>query len=301
MLVVTYNIQWGMGRDGIVDLERIARTIEGADLIALQEVERGWRPETGDQVARFAELFPRHHWVYGVAVDIDGSEVAADGRVHTHRRQYGNLILSRWPIASTRSWPLTKYPVHQRMNDQSILLEAVIEAPGGDLRFYNTHLNYLSQDQRRIQVEEVLKVLREAPLQGPVIVADGLDDATFRLDGVPALDRRRPTMPATAILVGDFNTWTSSPEYRRIVGDRDPNYGFMHGADRLADTLTVCGFSETAGITYPAKGEDVAQRIDYCFVTYDLVPAVKRAWIDEAADGSDHQPVWAELVPGKPA
>ena len=43
MLVSTYNIQWGKGRDGVVDLGRIARAVADADIIGLQEVERNWR------------------------------------------------------------------------------------------------------------------------------------------------------------------------------------------------------------------------------------------------------------------
>eukprot|EP01030_Chromulinospumella_sphaerica_P031480 gene31480-32107_t len=37
---VSYNIQYGTGRDNVVDLARIARAVQGADVIALQEVER---------------------------------------------------------------------------------------------------------------------------------------------------------------------------------------------------------------------------------------------------------------------
>lgn len=296
MQVVTYNIQWGLGCDNVIDLQRIARSIQTADIIALQEVERFWRPETGDQTAQFASLFPCHHWIFGAAVDLDGSGIAADGRVENQRRQYGNMILSRWPIVSARSWPLTKFPVYRRMNDQSILLEAVIAAPDGDLRFYNTHLNYLAEDQRRLQVEEVLKVLREMPSQGPVIVGDGMDDAAFLEEGGVRPDRPRPGMPASAILVGDFNMESNSPEYARIVGRPDPIYGRMASAHQLADALTVSGIPENQGITFPAKDGGPAQRIDHCFVTYDLVPAVRRAWIDEDADGSDHHPVWAEFA-----
>ena len=38
--IVTYNIQFGQGRDGKVDLGRIIDSVKGADLIALQEVDR---------------------------------------------------------------------------------------------------------------------------------------------------------------------------------------------------------------------------------------------------------------------
>ena len=43
MKLVTYNIQYGLGRDNRFDLARIAREIEDADIIALQEVERHWQ------------------------------------------------------------------------------------------------------------------------------------------------------------------------------------------------------------------------------------------------------------------
>jgi len=295
MLAVTYNIQSGRGRDDVVDLARIARTVQAADIIALQEVERLWSPEAGDQTAQIAALLPEHHWIFAAAVDLDGSTVTPDGQVKTCRRQYGNMTLSRWPITSVRSWSLTKYPVHGRMNDQSVLLEAVVAAPGGDLRVYNTHLNYLAADQRRIQVEEVLAIMADAPAQGPVIVGVGMEDRAFEAEGGLMFNRRRPTMPSDAILLGDFNMEPNTAEYQRIVGQRDPNYGRLHAADHLADALTLCGVAEDAGITFPASVQGPAQRIDHCFVTFDLIPGVTRAWIDEAADGSDHQPVWTEI------
>ena len=43
MKIVTYNIQYGLGKDDRYDLARIAREVEDADVIALQEVERHWQ------------------------------------------------------------------------------------------------------------------------------------------------------------------------------------------------------------------------------------------------------------------
>ena len=40
--IVTYNIQFGQGRDGKVDINRIVDALQGADVIALQEVDRFW-------------------------------------------------------------------------------------------------------------------------------------------------------------------------------------------------------------------------------------------------------------------
>ena len=47
MRVVTYNIQFGQGRDGVVDLQRIIDAVGGADVIALQEVDRFWTRSGG--------------------------------------------------------------------------------------------------------------------------------------------------------------------------------------------------------------------------------------------------------------
>ena len=66
MKLVSYNIQYGFGSDGRYDLERIARIVDGADVVGLQEVERFWkRSGLDDQPAILAELLPRYHQVYG--------------------------------------------------------------------------------------------------------------------------------------------------------------------------------------------------------------------------------------------
>ena len=76
---------------------------------------------------RLCELLPRHYCAFAPAVDLDNSRADPDGRVHNGRRQYGNLTLSRWPIISLRTFPLTKYPVYGHVNDASVLLETVIQ------------------------------------------------------------------------------------------------------------------------------------------------------------------------------
>jgi len=48
---------------------------------------------------------------------------------------------------------------------------------------------------------------------------------------------------------------------------------------------------------YPCEGRssEPPRRLDYIFATADLISAVRHAWIDQDARGSDHQPVWVEL------
>ena len=71
MKFVTYNIQVGVGRDAGLDLQRTARTVAGADVIALQEVTLAWpSPADGDQPQQLAEHLHSYHWVYAPSVNV---------------------------------------------------------------------------------------------------------------------------------------------------------------------------------------------------------------------------------------
>jgi hypothetical protein len=77
--------------------------------------------------------------------------------------------------------------------------------------------------------------------------------------------------------------------------ERDPFYGRLPDLARFNDVLTLVGQPENEGSTHPEADPAGYQRIDHVFVSGDLVGSVIRAWIDTQADGSDHQPVFAEL------
>lgn len=292
MRVVTYNIQWGKGKDEIVDLDRIARTISSADVACLQEVERNWREiEHTDQVARLAALLPDHYFAFAPSVDIRDSRV----QDRSARRQYGLLTLSRWPILSTRSFPLPKYPVYGSMADQCCLQESVVRAGGQGIRIYNTHLSYLSGRQRQIQASEVMQIIADSPRQGGPVAGPGVPSSEYRHDWIAVGPDELTDMPRSAILMGDFNSRPNSREYDLIVGEADAHYGRLPEMELMSDVLTLAGVPENEGLTHPEADGTGFFRIDHVFVTGDLVPKVRRAWIDETADGSDHQPVFAEL------
>ena len=98
-----------------------------------------------------------------------------------------------------------------------------------------------------------------------------------------------------ALFAGDFNAKPDSPEYEQIVGSRDPVYGRLTEIDRFADALSIAGLPEDQGVTFPASRGKPAARIDHCFLSIYLIPRIKRAWIDNDAEGSDHQPLWVEI------
>ena len=125
MRLASYNIQYSKGQDGVYAIERIADVVSSRDIICLQEVEcHVERSGNIDQAQRLAEMMPMHHWVYGPAVDVDGSTVSG-GRIVRRRRTFGNMVLSRWPILSTRTHVLPKIGSMTAASMQRVAVEAV--------------------------------------------------------------------------------------------------------------------------------------------------------------------------------
>ena len=71
----TYNIHYGIGRDGVTDIDRIVDTVSAADVICLQEVTQHFRgPEDPDNVAELSKRL-NYYYVFGAGVDVDASTV----------------------------------------------------------------------------------------------------------------------------------------------------------------------------------------------------------------------------------
>ncbi len=292
MKLVTYNIQYSKGKDGRYDLERIAAALDGADVIALQEVGRHW-PRTGmaDQPAELAALMPGYYWVYGPAFDMDASEVTGDGAVINRRRQFGNMLLSHWPLTWSRLYILPKLNSVNEFNMDMPALEAVIDAPERPLRVWSVHLSSVSCRERMVQIDHLLGLHDRAAASGGTWTGtpDIRGDTSWS-DGAPP-----PPMPQEAIWMGDFNAEPGGPEYDAIVGPKDTVYGRVRYADRFADAWVAAGNDEADGVTYPAERNFADMRLDYCFVSAALADRVRSAHVDMAAEGSDHQPVWVEM------
>jgi endonuclease/exonuclease/phosphatase family metal-dependent hydrolase len=290
MRVVSYNIQWGKGRDGQVDLGRVARTVAQADVIGLQEVERHWREMPfADEVARLAALLPGYHPAFCTAVDFHNP---ADPAL---RRQYGLMVLSRWPILSVRSFPLPRATVIGQVSDPSILMECVIGHPVLPFRLYLTHLNWVSARARARQAEAIVRIIAGALAEGPPITGPGAPESDFGADWMMIAREELPPMPAPAILMGDFNMTPAERGYEVLCGPVSPWYGRLVEEGLFADALTRAGVPETEGVTFPGDGSGPGERIDHILTTPDMALRVRQGWIDGAADASDHQPVWASF------
>lgn len=269
MLLATWNIHYGVGDDGLYDLDRIAGILAAADIICLQEVVQGWRQNGhADQAAELAARLDRYAWFHG-AFDTDASQRGGCGRVVNRRRTFGNAILSRWPIVTASGHVLPKQALREGFDLQRSVIEATIAAPAGALRIYNTHLSHVGSEARRPQIDALMALVSGAPARGPM-----WDNAAF--EGF-LFSETAPVVPSAAVLVGDLNFTPADAEYGRI-------------ASGLTDAWRLAGNAETAE-SFRGWG-----RIDHCFVSADLARHVSRAWIDSTTRASDHWPLFVELA-----
>ena len=158
--VLSYNIHHGEGMDGLLDLRRIGRVILSVnpDLVSVQEVDQGaTRSGRVDQPAALAEQTALDQ-VFGGNIPLQGG-------------QYGNVILSRFPITRSHNHPLPNVD----QGEQRGLLDASIELPGGrtELRFLATHLDHRRSDrERRLSAELIERLVRDAPHQATLLAGD---------------------------------------------------------------------------------------------------------------------------------
>jgi endonuclease/exonuclease/phosphatase family metal-dependent hydrolase len=290
MKIVTYNTHYAIGKDNEYDLNRTVDAVRDADIIALQEVERHYGPPDGpSQPEAIAKLLPQYYWVFDAAFDIDGCEVLQDGSIVNRRRQHGQMLLSRWPILSKRHFPLPRIKIDHRFNMQMGVIEGVIETPIGALRIYNIHCGSISSEERQQQVQFLLSLVQDSPERGGSWTGPAIEDG----DRDWSAGMSQPPMSQNTVVLGDFNMKMGSPEYEIITHHKN-----QEGQTLLSDMMTDKNPGSTALTWHPNPGrtdDDPAALLDYCFLTQNLATRTHSAWIDESADGSDHQPLWIEL------
>lgn len=294
MQLVTYNIRYGLGRDGKYDLARIADTVRGADVIALQEVERYWqRSGMTDQPRIIADLLPDYFWVYGPAFDCDASTKADDGTVINRRRQFGTMLLSKTPITYSKLLGLDKIASTSCFNMEQGALEGVIETKAGPVRFYSLHLSSLSERERMLQTEQILAHHRNWQRNGAAWTGNDKTANSRWSEGASP-----PHATPNAILMGDFNMQQGSQTYGILDAHHEPDYGRVSYIDEFVDSLKLIpDGAEQTPYTYWTDEPDRDQeklRLDYCFVSTDLTDYIKHAYCDVTAQGSDHFPYWIE-------
>lgn len=285
MKLLSWNIQWGRGMDGIVDLSRILTTIRqlgSFDVICLQEVAVNFPDLPGNRGEdQFAELIANltgYTAIYGPATDIPSRQGS-----HNPRSLFGNAIFSRLPVGQIWRHLLPWQAEPENPSMQRMLVEAVITTALGPLRVMTTHLEYYSQQQRELQIEAIRRLHAEACAMSkrvPMIAEQGDPFEIF-------------PRPDQAILCGDLNFSATASERQQMLAP------FDNGIPAFHDTRSILFPDEphapTVGI-YPVNFVDQPECFDHIFITDGLKDRLKSHSVDAVTQASDHQPVWIELA-----
>lgn len=277
MRILSWNIQWGRGLDGHVDLARsaaVAREFD-PDILCLQEVAVNHPGLPGgaamNQPEWLAGLFLGYESVYGVGSDLP------DGL--GGRRQFGNLILSRQPILQVfrhlLPWPAEAgVPSMQR-----VAVEAVVDAPelpGKALRVITTHLEYFSAAQRTSQCA-ALRAIADAGWQHATQPASSDE-----------LDPPFAVLPRGegCVICGDLNNPVGAPEQAalHVRGDAPAFVNAWSIAHPAVTPELTFGVHEQRYVTSPAC-------YDIFYISENLVGNVVDVVVDQGTMASDHQPI----------
>ena len=279
--IVTYNTQFCTGLDGITSVDRIAGEVRDCDIICLQEIDRSWK-RTGmqDQVKHLSESFDDRFIFFGPAIDVDASICHQNNKIQNRRRQFGNMIISRWPIEQARVHQLPKRHWKDRLSLQRIAIDAVIDTPEKRIRLLCTHLNHASDKERMEQIRALQKIVHAGRSWGGAM--------TGPRDDFWELYDSSQNIPEDTLLLGDFNMTPDSTEYRAMMETGESTQGFT---SRLKD-LWALRQGEEAGLTFFAK---IPKRVDYIFANGGFANALQEIRVIAEASGSDHKPLMARF------
>lgn len=266
MRLLSWNVQWCRGIDGVVDPRRIAgeaKALADPDIVCLQEVAAGFAELPGsrgeDQFALLAQEF-------------DGYAAFPVYPVDAGNKRFGNLVLTRLPVVRAFRHSLPWPPAPDTPSMPRAAIEVVVEASFGPLRVATTHLEYYSEAHRIAQVGRLRAIHAEALAERLEVSEPG----PFR--GAP--------LPTEAIVCGDFNFPPEDPLHQRMR------------AAGFCDAWQALHPDEEHPPTFRLHGADEGRRpycCDFVFVSFDLEPRLRSIRIDGATQASDHQPVSVEL------
>jgi len=280
--ILSWNIQCGLGCDGIQDLGRIADQIRETgdpDVICLQEISR-FMPELDqnkgeDQVKVLGDLFPDYMPMFGAAINWQGTSPAK-------RQQFGNLVLSRLPVLQAFFHPLPQPHDVGIKHMPRQLCEVIVECVSGPLRILTTHLEYHSEGQRMAQVNAIHDLHQRV-----------CDNIRFPGQNPQSGPYHQVARPETSVICGDFNFTPDTPEYMQILSE------FKHATSALTDAWCAhkpgIAHDPTCGIFDKKQWSEGPHARDFFFITQDLTPKVKDTIVNTKTNASDHQPLLLTL------
>lgn len=290
MRILSWNIQWGKGVDNHVDPERIAAYIEAQkpDIIALQEVCRHYPANTGDSEPDQPSWFEqRLQNLLGNGKKWQAIFSAATDTIHPQtgvRQQFGNMILTHYPIYQIRHHTLPRPADPDYPGSQRAALELLLQTPVGVCRFITTHLEYYSPRQRQAQVDYLRQCHREG--------CDWFFHPPIRRN---VSDTPMKSLPFTnqTLICGDLNAAPDNPTIKHLLAPFDDD------TPALYDSWRYCYPNQphppTLGLDNPNYPAAQAFCADYLMGTTYFLSQIQAITIDDQCRASDHQPLLIEF------
>ncbi len=150
LIVVTYNLRYGEAISQTVAAFQTIEPLPAADFILLQEMD-----EAG--VVALARALG-YDYVYAPA------SVAEDGD------DFGNAILSRWPLSDARKIILPG--LHPLTGQQRTAMRATARVGGADLMLYSTHIE-IATAPVELRVAQMAAVLADVPAAAVRVIIGG--------------------------------------------------------------------------------------------------------------------------------
>ncbi|HEX6588677.1 MAG TPA: endonuclease/exonuclease/phosphatase family protein [Longimicrobiales bacterium] len=153
--VVTFNIAFAEHVDRAIELLTTDPELRGADIVLLQEMD-------ADGTRRIADALGLH-WVYYPAIH----------SLRT-RRDFGNAVLSRWPIVA--DWKLILPHYSRATGTQRIATVAALNLGGAMTLVYSIHLASAAEGGSDMRADQLDAVLEDAGDHPRVIIGGDLND-----------------------------------------------------------------------------------------------------------------------------
>jgi endonuclease/exonuclease/phosphatase family metal-dependent hydrolase len=227
--VATYNVHGHKGTDGKVIADRTFDVVRhlSADCVALQEFVNSPAP-TGEPLLDHWARTLGMHGAYSPAFERGGEE-------------FGNALLSRWPILEQHAHDVSLHGYRRR-----VVLEALVAANGVLLQMMSLHLG-VSPRERALQAERLFELCRATRGDLHLLLGDFNEWSRFsavsrRLRGHFDGTRQIATFPSWAPVVGLDRVWIhprgrllqtrvdASPA-ARIASDHLPLIATLQAAD----------------------------------------------------------------------
>jgi endonuclease/exonuclease/phosphatase family metal-dependent hydrolase len=230
--VMSYNLHQAFDIEGYMAIEAQARDIEemGADIVALQEVSRGWLIDGSFDMLVWLSRRLDMPYVWGPSAD----------------SVWGNAILSRYPIHNARTQPM---PNNSQLQLKRSFTTAQVDVGGGEtLTIIATHLHHVEEDSH-LRVPQVEALIAAWDMEERTVLLGDLNASPGDPEMAALAEAGLKDTFVISGIEGNINgfTWTPKDPHRRIdyiwvsgdLGARDFALTGSIASDHLGLAVTV--------------------------------------------------------------